>query len=192
LQNANDKMTGGFGLFSIRERLECLGGHLKIDSSLNLGTRVTVELPVALDLSQSKGIQARSKTRTVQAGDATSPIRVLLVDDHRIVREGLAQLLNGTPGIKVVGEAEDGYEAIDLARRLKPDVVVMDVSMPRMTGIEATRLIKADLPECCIIGLSMHDSAEMETSMREAGASVYLAKDGPSEVLINTIRGQPD
>jgi DNA-binding NarL/FixJ family response regulator len=117
-------------------------------------------------------------------------IRVLLADDHRIVREGLAQLLNGTSDIKVVGEAEDGYIAVDLARRLQPDVVVADVSMPRMTGIEATRLIKADLPDCRVIGLSMHRSADMETSMREAGASIYLAKDGPSEALINAIRGE--
>jgi PAS domain S-box-containing protein len=187
LQNAGGKMAGGFGLFSIRERLEWLGGCLEIDAAPNRGTRVTVVLPVALDRSQKTRNQVRSKSESVQAG----PIRVLLVDDHRIVREGLAQLLSGIPDIRVIGEAEDGHMAVDLARRLQPDVVVMDVSMPNMTGIEATRLIKTDLSDCRVIGLSMHQSADMESSMREAGASIYLAKDGPSEVLIKTIRGEP-
>ncbi len=115
-------------------------------------------------------------------------IRVLLVDDHRMLREGIIGLLENQPDIQVVGEAGDGETAIDLARRLHPDVILMDVTMPRMGGIEATRRIVSEMPEIRVVGLSMHEDEEMGRAMRRAGAVEYLPKDGPSQRLIRVIR----
>jgi DNA-binding NarL/FixJ family response regulator len=115
---------------------------------------------------------------------------VLLADDHKIVRQGLAGLLEIEPDIVVVGEAEDGEEAVELARQLQPDVVIMDVTMPRMSGIEATRLIRRDLANTRVIGLSMHAASDMAGAMCAAGATAYLPKGGPSEDLIAAIRAR--
>jgi len=104
-----------------------------------------------------------------------------------MVREGLAGLLE-QEGIEVVGQASDGHEAVELAGQLRPDVVTMDISMPRMNGIEATRRIKSELPHVQVIGLSMHGDKEQGAAMYEAGASAYLKKDGPSHELLMTIR----
>src|SRR5690606_38086692 len=107
-------------------------------------------------------------------------IRVLLVDDHQVVRRGLAGLLRDEPGIEIVGEAADGQEAVEQALRLQPDVIIMDVSMPRMNGIDATRAIVTELPQVAVIGMSMHDQADLAQSMRAAGAVTSLTKGGPT------------
>ena len=119
----------------------------------------------------------------------THAIRVLLVDDHEIMRRGLAVLLADEPDIELVGEAENGVAGVDLAGRLLPDVVIMDVSMPGMSGTEATGLIKQAHPATRVIGLSMHDLDGTEEAMRAAGAEAYLTKDGPVEDLLCAIRG---
>ncbi|MBA3312397.1 MAG: response regulator transcription factor [Planctomycetaceae bacterium] len=116
-----------------------------------------------------------------------SPVRVLIVDDHRIVRAGLIGLLSTRPEIDVVGEASDGFEAVDLAERLEPDVVLMDVTMPRLNGIDATRLLHRKRPEIRIIGLSMHDSREIEDAMKLAGARQFITKGGPPLAVIEAI-----
>jgi len=185
-------VAGGFGLFNIRERVEWVGGRVEIDTAPKQGTRITLVLPVELEAPLKLSKSARHKPlRAKPASRAKGRrVRIMLVDDHQIVREGLAQLLKGIADCEVIGEAEDGEMAVDLARRLHPDVVVMDVSMPRLNGIEATRIICAEQPDCRIIGLSMHQQADMEHAMREAGAVAYLAKDGPSEALIKAIRGE--
>jgi len=120
------------------------------------------------------------------------PIRVLLADDHAILRAGLASLLDEVPDVEIVGQAADGIQAVDLAHALNPDVIVMDVTMPRMNGIEATRKISASLPEIRIIGLSMHTHADMADALHEAGAKVYLTKGGPASDLIKAVRGEND
>jgi len=118
---------------------------------------------------------------------------VLLADDHKLIREGLAGLLRQEKDIEVVGEARDGRDAVDLARKTRPDVVLMDVSMPGLDGIEATRRIIAEMPNARVIGLSTNTDEEMVTAMREAGAVAYFAKDVPSAVLIEAIRSNaPD
>ena len=114
-------------------------------------------------------------------------IRVLLVDDHALVRNGLSSVLRYRTDLEVVGEAADGQEAVALAAALKPDVVVMDVNMPRMDGVEASKRIMRDLPSTVVIGLSMHEGGHHESAMRESGAAAYLTKDSAAERLIETI-----
>jgi CheY-like chemotaxis protein len=116
--------------------------------------------------------------------------RVLLVDDHRLMREGLQALLEEETDIEVVGQAGNGVEAVQKADVLRPDVVVMDVLMPVMDGVEAARQIRAQHPEIRIIGLSMFDEADMARKMLQAGASTYLPKAGPAKELLAAIRGK--
>ena len=102
-------------------------------------------------------------------------------------RKGLVELLQKEPGLAVVGEASDGRQALDQARQLQPDVVLMDVTMPQMNGIDATRLLLSEIPGARVIGLSMHVSG-MATMMQAAGAVRYFVKDGRIEDLIEAIR----
>ena len=115
-------------------------------------------------------------------------IRVLLGDDHRIMREGLRSLLEKEPDIELVGEAEDGRSTLELASRLKPEVVVMDISMPDLNGIDATRKLLEKLPSVKVLALSMHTDQRFIEGMLRAGATGYLPKDCASEELIRAIR----
>lgn len=117
------------------------------------------------------------------------PIRVLLVDDQQIVRQGLATILHYAPGIEVVGQAGDGEEAISLTRELEPDVVLMDVKMPRLGGIPATRRICQEWPEAQVIILTTYDADDLVFEGIKAGARGYLLKDASSETLVEAIRG---
>jgi len=114
-------------------------------------------------------------------------VRILLADDHRVVRSGLASLLGQHPDLQVVAEAENGLEALELARQKRPDLILMDVVMPQMGGVEATKAIKATLPEIQILGLSMFDEKEMRQSMIEAGACRYLSKSVGLKELLQAI-----
>lgn len=115
-------------------------------------------------------------------------IKVLLGDDHRIMRQGLRALLEKEPDIEVIGEAEDGYSIIELARKLKPQVVVMDITMPNLNGIEATRHITKEVPGVKVLALSMHVDQRFVEKMLKAGATGYLPKDCASEELARAIR----
>jgi two-component system, NarL family, response regulator NreC len=118
----------------------------------------------------------------------TEPIRVLVADDHAIVRSGLHLLLSSESDIQVVGEAVDGETAVALAEGLRPDVVLMDIGMPSLSGFEATRQIKARAPEVNILVLTMHRSEEYFFQMLEAGASGYILKGAETSELINAVR----
>jgi DNA-binding NarL/FixJ family response regulator len=115
-------------------------------------------------------------------------IRVLLVDDHAMVREGLRTLLNEYPEIDVVGEAGNGEDAVDEAKRLLPHVIIMDVNMPQMDGIEATRRITKVLPGSAVIGLSVNASPQMQQVMKAAGALTLLTKESAADSLYHTIK----
>jgi RNA polymerase sigma factor (sigma-70 family) len=129
-------------------------------------------------------------TRVVRSTvERMSSIRVLLVDDQQIVRQGLATILKYAPGIEVAGEAGDGEEAIRLAEELVPDVVLMDLKMPRLGGIPATRRICATQPDVHVIILTTYDADDMVFEGIKAGAAGYLLKDASSETLVEAIRG---
>jgi DNA-binding NarL/FixJ family response regulator len=115
-------------------------------------------------------------------------IKVLIADDHQIVREGLRSMLEKEPEIRVVGEAEEGRTTLRLARELAPDVIIMDVAMPDLNGIEATRQITAEFPTINIIALSMHDDRRFVLNMLKAGAKGYLLKDSAFKELAKAIR----
>lgn len=115
-------------------------------------------------------------------------IKIILADDHSIIREGLRPLLEKEPDMEVVGEAENGRQALALAQTLKPDVAIMDISMPDLNGIEATRQIRQDFPQCKVIGLSVHTDNQYVARMIQAGASGYLPKSCAFKELAAAIR----
>jgi DNA-binding NarL/FixJ family response regulator len=116
------------------------------------------------------------------------PIRVLLVDDHQIMLEGLRAMLAGEPDFEVVGEANNGRIAVELARRTAPEVVVMDVGMPEMNGIDATHQIKAENPRVKVVALSMHSTERYVHHMLLAGASGYVLKSSSHVELVRALR----
>ena len=118
----------------------------------------------------------------------SEPIRIILADDHVMTRQGTAELLRREPDLNVVGEASDGQEAIELARRLIPDIVVMDVRMPVLSGFEATQRIRESLPGVQVLAVSAHDDDEYVFSLLQAGASGYLLKTAPVSELVKAIR----
>jgi signal transduction histidine kinase/CheY-like chemotaxis protein len=165
---------GGFGLLGIHERLEWVGGRLSIVSAPGQGSRFTVWAP----------LPAASEN----ASPPARPIRIAVVDDHTLVRQGIITLLAAEPDLHVVGEATNGQQAIDLVRSLVPDVVLMDVSMPVMGGIAATRAIRDACPAVRVIGLSAAEDPAQEEAMRQAGAAAYLRKSQLAEALLTAIR----
>ncbi len=203
----NNGAAAKFGLFSIKERMTALGGWFAVDSAPGKGTMATLTLPLPGSaetkvLSPESGLQKtqhaalNSENRSHSALNTQhsalyqqhpNAIRVLLVDDHDMVRKGLRSVLGDHPRLVVVGEAADGEEAVALAASLKPTVVIMDVNMPKMDGVEAARRIKQSQPSIIVIGLSMHDSGQHEEKMRESGASAYLTKDSACSRLPETI-----
>jgi DNA-binding NarL/FixJ family response regulator/anti-sigma regulatory factor (Ser/Thr protein kinase) len=186
-----DEPMNHTGLLRIRERLQPLGGDLEIDSAPGNGTRVTVRVATLSSSEPEAGAEETEKRQQpVETGAAhvSNRIRVMLVDDHAILREGLASLLQRYGDIEVIGEAEDGQVAVELAQVLHPDVVVMDLSMPRLNGIEATKKIVSTLPGVKVVGLSMHDEEYGLSAMRRAGAVECVIKAGPPDDLVTAIR----
>ena len=186
--------AGKYGLFSVRERLEAIGGRLEVQSAPGAGTRVVICVRVQEppDDAQPSPVKlaieaAAGKSRAAKRGRGKA-IRVLLVDDHELVREGLRSVIEGQSGLSVVGEANNGEMAVELALQLEPDVIVMDINMPRMNGIEATRRIKTERPAMHVIGLSVHDDSEVAGAMRDAGAASFISKADASDHLCEAIR----
>jgi len=148
-------------------------------------------LAVPLEPAKGGGDQAANGKRRPEMSARqreAKKIRILLVDDHTMVRQGLSQLLAAEPDFEVVGEASEGSAAIEMAIVLIPDVVVMDINMRGMNGIEATRAIRSTLPSVQVVALSMFEEVQHGRTMRAAGALAYLSKTGPPSILIDTIR----
>jgi PAS domain S-box-containing protein len=180
LTTPGDTRTG-FGLFGIRERIQLVGGSFEIESAPNAGSRFHMCLP----LTDSGPVAALPPHITSSEGG----IRVLIADDHAIMLEGLTVMLSKEPDIEVVGQARDGRQAIEMTRRLTPDVVLMDIGMPGLNGIEATRIIRAEMPRVRVLGLSMlYEEGEGAEAMREAGAIAYVTKSAPSSEVLAALR----
>lgn len=197
-----------FGLFSIRERMQALGGSFDLESAPERGTRATLTLPLGGITAagfQPKMLSAESSESTIspQLPSRSSrpthpehttqtsrkqPIRILLVDDHAMVRQGLRSLLDSYTDIEVVGEASNGEEALACVATLQPAIVVMDINMPKMNGIEATTIIRDGHPEITVIGLSVQAGGEMQQAMLKAGAAVLLTKEAAVDQLYQTIQ----
>lgn len=116
-----------------------------------------------------------------------SNIRLMLVDDHQVIRTGLKSFLQTQPGFEVVAEAGDGQEAITRALEIRPDIIIMDISMPVMDGLEATRRLKERWPQVIILSLTVHEDKYFFMKMLEAGASGYLTKQAASDELVQAI-----
>ncbi|MFO7655031.1 MAG: response regulator [Candidatus Krumholzibacteriia bacterium] len=187
----------GFGLFSLRERVSYMGGSLEVETAPERGARLTIVLPIGVGGLPLEHVPQELPPAPVglPAGDhersAGGAHRILIADDHQVLRHGLVALLEEEPDMVVAGEAANGREAIDLAHKLRPDVILMDVMMPVMDGIEATRRITAELPRVRVIGLSMLEDEEIADQLLHAGAAAYLSKTADSEDLIAAIRDVP-
>lgn len=124
----------------------------------------------------------------LQDSTTERPIRVLVADDHDTLRCALKAVVSSDPAMEWVGEARDGVEAVEMALELDPDVVVMDISMPRMNGVEATRRITSERESIQVIGLSMFEEREQERAMMQAGGKAYMVKGADSGAIIAKIR----
>lgn len=184
-----DASQRGYGLFSLQERLELVGGKVDIDSVPGVGTRVHITLPLSGAADESAEVEGVAKDgRPGGVPVAGRSCRILLTDDHDIVRRGLANLLAIEPDMELVAEAGSGEEAVELARHHRPDVVVMDISLPGINGIEATRRIVKELPHVTVIGLSMHEERDVAEAMRSAGARAYFSKGRAADHLVQAVR----
>ena len=178
----------GWGLFSIRERVMLLGGRLEIESAPGQGTRFRLVVP------RHDALAANGRPSFTHAGNirgayapagAVSPraLRLLIVDDHAAMRTTLREMLQTRPELQVVGEATNGLEAIAHAHALKPDLILMDVSMPHMDGVEATRRLRVELPSIRVLGLSVQPRVEGPHPIEEAGAVGFFNKVDTQHLL---------
>jgi signal transduction histidine kinase len=179
-----------FGLFSIRERMEAMGGSFQLDSAPGRGTTITLTLPLSTDEEPAQAqtaMNSRDRLHVEPVPKVSGVHRVLLVDDHVIIRQGLRTILEGYDDMSVIAEAGNGVEAVSLAAEMRPDTIVMDINMPKMDGIEATKQIKAVQPDAIVIGLSVNTSPQIVEAMTLAGASAFLSKEAAADKLYDTI-----
>jgi len=178
-----------FGLFSIQERMEAMSGWCRIDSVPGRGTKVELGLPATPPDAKPTPHFSTTVTRASKAASPTqrSRWRVLLVDDHAMVRQGLRSILATYPDLEVIAEAADGLEAVEYAVRDQPDVVVMDINLPKLSGVEATRRIKQNAPNTLVIGLSVQYSSQTLKAVLEAGGASLMSKEQATEDLYRTI-----
>jgi PAS domain S-box-containing protein len=180
--------SSGFGLFSMRERLSLLGGRFELTSSLGKGTTVSLTAPRLKETVDEPEFKKNQSIPNTTSQNINKKFRVMIVDDHAVMRQGLSSLLSLQSDIEIVGQASDGEEAVDLARKIIPDIILMDISMPKMNGIEATRIIHSEFPGIRIIGLSMHVGNGQAVAMINAGASAYQSKGDNTDLLLAAIR----
>jgi CheY-like chemotaxis protein/anti-sigma regulatory factor (Ser/Thr protein kinase) len=190
-------LSAKFGLFSIQERMKALGGSFTIESAPGQGTTARLILPLrAPRLTPKDASPARaplevsgSETGWVHPEEGTKEhVCVLLVDDHAMVRQGLRTMLESYADVQVIGEASNGEEALTTVERLHPAVVVMDINMPKLNGIEATARLKSRFPDLIIIGLSVNAEEENQRAMKRAGASRLITKEAAVEQLYAAIK----
>ena len=185
-------LSSKFGLFSIKERMRSLGGSLELKSAPGKGTIAALTLPLRSGVGSSgTAAHVRAEHSALRAQHSgprqNAKIRVLLVDDHAMVRQGIRAVLEGYEDVQIVGEAVDGQDAVRLAEQLRPGIVVMDINMPKMNGIEATQAITARYPNIIVIGLSVNADDDNYRAMTRAGAATLLTKEAAVEQIYETI-----
>ena len=187
-----------FGLMEIRERLKYIGGGMRLEKAAPRGAQVTLFVPTELRrIDPSTALQKTALTGATVGAPQASPqvqqlkgrCRIVVADDHAIFREGLINLISQDADFQVVGEAADGEEAIAIVTKVRPDILICDVSMPKLSGIEVTARLSRAMPELTIVGLSMHERQDMSLAMRKAGAAAYVTKGGSSDALMALLRG---
>jgi PAS domain S-box-containing protein len=191
-------LSSKFGLFSIRERMKALGGTFDIRSDRGRGTAAVLSLPLPVQAEATKPtrkLEPSKESATMhQTPGAEYPhpssarIRVLLVDDHAMVREGLRSVLESYTDVEIVGEASNGADALQMVEKLRPSLVVMDINMPAMNGIEATAHISRTYPEVLVIGLSVNATGTNVQAMLKAGAVLLLTKEAAVNELYRRMR----
>jgi len=187
-----DTGQAGWGLFSIRERLTLMGGRFEIDSAPGQGTRFHLIAPrgpshdASMKTSPSTFAGLPASPDTLVAGSSRR-LRILIVDDHAPVRKALRGLLEARSEFQVAGEATNGVEAIAQAHAIKPDVILMDVSMPEMDGIEATQRLHAEAPSILVFGLSMQARPAGRHAIEDAGAAGFFTKGVDTVSLMNEL-----
>ena len=191
-------VSSRFGLLSIRERMQALGGSFELQSAPGKGTSAVLSLPLAVGNKTNQSVpQSVRRQETANGATVIEPsssvgdsarIRVLLVDDHAMVRQGLRTVLESYTDIEVVGEAADGDEAVAAVARFQPAITVMDINMPKKSGIEATGEIKARWPHSVIIGLSVNPGGDNQAAMNHAGAAMLLTKEAAVDELYQAIQ----
>jgi two-component system CheB/CheR fusion protein len=192
VEEADASDSGHFGLFHIRQRLENVGGCLDIQSKPGKGTTATLICPAGEGLTQlpdkARAVTGRGPHPIGGPKPEGEMIRILLADDHRVVRQGFKGLLGQESDFLVVGEAANGVEVVEMAERLLPDVILMDIDMPEKSGIEATREILQRHPQIRIVGLSVHEGVDITKLMLEAGAVGYLNKATSEDEVCAAVR----
>jgi len=180
---------GGYGLMSIRERMSHIGGECRIASAPGEGTNVTIIAPRAFTdhTSQDTPVPVPRDHLVPRDRDLLEFTSVILVDDQQLMRQGLINIIDQEPQIRVLAEAVNGEEAVNLTRRLNPDVIVMDIDMPVMDGLAATRLILDEFPATKVIMLSMYSDWSYVSEALKAGAAGYLLKDCAGDDLVRAI-----
>ncbi|HEX8751675.1 MAG TPA: response regulator, partial [Nitrospira sp.] len=193
-----------FGLFSIRERMRALGGLFEVESTPGAGTIAALILPLR---TEDHALKTEQDVRLLKHPVGTASVipkhvvptarhvstaqqatmSVLLVDDHAMVRQGLRSVLEGYPDIQVVGEAANGEDAIEQVIKYKPDVILMDINMPKLNGVEATVKIKSLYPDSIIIGLSVQKGGQAQQALLAAGAAMLLTKEAAVDELYQAI-----
>jgi DNA-binding NarL/FixJ family response regulator/signal transduction histidine kinase len=188
--------TGGFGLLSMEARARIVGGELLVTSHPGHGTAVRTSIPYlrsGITMGAVIPLEPDTRSPALQEPSPQLPpdnhvIRVLLVDDHSIVRQGIRHILEGQPNIEVVGEAEDGLAAVEEAARLHPDVVLLDLQMPGLSGIEALPRLRVVHPPVEVIILTVFDQNEEVFAALKVGARGYLLKDATPATVIAAVR----
>ncbi|MEE8346251.1 MAG: GAF domain-containing protein [Dehalococcoidia bacterium] len=179
---------GGFGLTSMHERARLAGGHLEVRSAPGMGTQIEFEIPYQPDTEEVPTLTGTSLSANRPQAPETAGVRVLVVDDHEVARQGIRNIIEQAEGLTVVGEAADGEAAVEQIRALAPDVVLMDVQMPKLDGVETLHRLRELGTETCVILLSVYAKDEHVFEGLKAGARGYLTKDIGRDDLVQAIR----
>jgi signal transduction histidine kinase/DNA-binding NarL/FixJ family response regulator len=179
----------GMGLFSIHERILAIGGRFEVKSSPGKGSIFNICVPAHIEIAEG-GVEIKKEHQgeSISANKDKGGLIVLLVDDHRIVRQSMSAMFKNQEFIKEVIEAEDGEDAVNKSLLYNPDIIIMDLNMPKMNGIQATKTILQSKPDAKIIGLSVQDERQASQAMKDAGAMAYFNKGEDMSSLLETIK----